>query len=151
MKHILTGLCIVGLMLTSITIIAQKNSSKKPFLFSNYPAVIDCSETQLNSLFTASNNITVSLSLAGNLTLQGEVVNRANKYNSLQTVSVKLPAFGNILFSVTKRDNEGKEPIYTAYLLNNSYADGYQLKRSADNAYQFIKIETAKLLPTCNQ
>jgi hypothetical protein len=151
MKQITTGLCIAFLMLFTANSIAQKSSSNKPFLFTDYPAVIDCTEAQLNSLFIASNDMNVSLSLPGNLTLQGEVTNRATKYNSLQTVSIKLPAFRNILFSVTKRDDEGKKPVFTAYLLNTDYADGYQLKRNAGNTYQFIKIETAKLLPTCNQ
>jgi len=151
MKQVTTGLCIGFLMLFSVNSIAQKTSSGKPFLFTNYPAVIDCTEDQLNSLFTGGNDLNVNLSLPGNLTLQGEITNRAIKYNCLQTVSVKLPAFSNILFSVTKRDDAGKNPVYTAYLLNNDYADGYQLKRNRGNTYQLIKIETAKLLPTCNQ
>ena len=149
MKIYTTGICIALFMLLSVSSIAQK-TSKKTFLFSNYPSVIDCSGTQLNSLFIANNTVTVNLSLPGNLTLQGEVVSRATKYNSLQTVAVKLPAFSNSLFYVTKRDDGGKEPIYTASLLNTDYADGYKLKRTGGNTYQFVKIETAKLLPTCN-
>ncbi len=151
MKPITNGLCITLLMLSTATGFAQKTSAKKPFLFTNYPAVIDCTEAQLNSLFAAGNDITVSLSLPGNLTLQGEITQRATRYNSLQTVAVKLPAFRNILFSATKRDDAGKKPVFTAYLLNTDYADGYQLKHNTDNTYQFVKVETAKLLPTCNQ
>jgi hypothetical protein len=151
MKQISTGLCIVLLMLFNKNSIAQKTPTNKPSLFTDYPAVIVCTEAQLNSLFTAGNEMNVSLSLPGNLMLQGEVTNRATKYNNLQTVSVKLPAFRNILFSVTKRNVDSKKPVYTAYLLSADYADGYQLKRSADNTYQFVKIETAKLLPACNQ
>ena len=79
MKQFSTGLCIVLLMLFTINSIAQKTSSKKPFLFNDYPAVIDCTETQLNSLFIAGNDMNVSLSLPGNLTLKGEVTNRATK------------------------------------------------------------------------
>lgn len=151
MKPLIKGLFTALLMLFTVNIFAQKTSSKKLFLFTDYPAVINFSEAQLSSLFTATNDITVNLSLPGNLTLQGQVTSRSTKYNSLQTVAVKLPSFRNILFSATKRDNAGDKPVYTAYLFNTDYADGYQLKHNADNTYQFVKVETAKLLPTCNQ
>lgn len=146
MKQFAICFCLIVSLLSATNSEAQKKSSK-PFLFKNYPEVIDCTEAQLNSLF-AGKDVAVNLSL-GKLTLEGDIINRSTKYNSLQTVAVKLPSFGNILFSVTKRDDEGRQPIYTAHLFNPKYADGYELKRNAGNSYQLIKIETAKLL-SCN-
>ena len=73
-----------------------------------------------------------------------------NKNSKLQTVSIKLPAFNNILFSVTKRNDEKNNPVFTGYLFSNDFADGYRLIRKPDQTYQLIKIEMEKLLPTCN-
>lgn len=131
--------------------IAQKPASPKPLLFNNYPAIINCTEAQLSSLFSADKGQQVNLVLPGNLNLKGTIKNKIAKYNNLQTVAMQLPAFNNILFSVTKRVDASNNTIYIGHLFNGSYADGYELKRNAGNTYQLIKIETEKLLPTCNQ
>ena len=151
MKPITNGLCMALFLLFSVHSFAQKPSSPKPFLFTAYPSVINCTEAQLNSLFDAGSGERVSLVLPGNLTLQGTITSKTTRYNSLQTVAIKLPAFRNVLFSVSKRNDAGNKPVYIGHLFNADYADGYQLKRTADNTYQFTKIETEKLLPTCNQ
>ncbi|MBL0355802.1 MAG: hypothetical protein IPP72_02455 [Chitinophagaceae bacterium] len=129
----------------------HKKSFSKKSLFNNYPSVINCTEAQLSSLFNTEKGRQVNLQLPGNLNLQGTVISKADKYNNLQTVAITLPAFRNILFSVTKRYDAANKAIYVGHLFNTDYADGYELKRNTDNTYQFIKIATGTLLPTCNQ
>lgn len=130
---------------------AQKTSSSKPFLFNNYPAVINCTEAQLSNLFVAEKGQPVNVALPGNLTLKGTITTKLTKYNTLETVTIQLPGFHNILFSVTKRVDAANKTIYAGHLFNSNYADGYELKRKADNTYQFIKIDMEQLLPACNQ
>ena len=151
MKSVNISLCFAIMLLISISSIAQKPSSPKLFLFKNYPAIINCTEAQLNNLFAAARGESISLSLSNELKLQGSITSKITKYNNLQTLTIKLPGFKNILFSVTKRTDDNNKNIFVGHLFNTDYADGYQLKRNADNSYQFIKIETEKLLPTCNQ
>lgn len=151
MKHCTKLLLAAACTLLSFYSFAQKPASLKSSLFTDYPVVIPCSEAQLNSLFTAREGEQVKLSLAGNLVLQGGVTSNTVKYNSLQTVAIRLPGFNNILFSVTKRYDSNNKAFYMGHLFDSRYADGYQLKRNVDDTYQFIKIATEKLLPHCTQ
>lgn len=150
MKQIFNNLCTAIFMLAALSCSAQQASSKKLSLFNKYPAAINCTEDQLNNLFSVDLQKEVSIKLPGNLLLKGPVVIKQNKNSKLQTISIKLPAFNNILFSVSKRNDEKNNPVYTGYLFSNDYADGYRLIRKPDQTYQLIKIEMEKLLPTCN-
>jgi hypothetical protein len=151
MKHCTKLLLAAVCTFLSFYSFAQKPASSKSSLFHNYPAVIPCSEAQLNRLFTARKGEQVKLSLAGNLVLQGGVTSNTLKYNTLQTLAIRLPGFNDILFSVTRRYDRNNRALYMAHLFDSRYADGYQLKRHADGTYQFIKIETEKMLPHCTQ
>ncbi len=151
MKHctklVLTALC----MLTAIAGNGQKPTSSKPTLFDKYPATIACSATQLDNLFNALPGDMVKMELPAHLVLEGMLLKKQRRYNTIETISVQLPAFNKILFSVTRRFLPDHSVLYTAHLFNGEYADGYELKRLAGNTYQFVKIETGNLLPLCNQ
>ena len=141
---------VVFILVTQVSIAQQKRTSK-PTLFSNYPTTIICTEDQLSSLFTINQGQVIKLSLPGNLVLEGPVKNKISKYGKIETMTVQLPSFGNMLFAVTKSKDENNNAFYSAHLFNSKYADGYQLKRNGKNIYQFEKIEMEKMLPACNQ
>ena len=151
MKNIFKWYGFVVFILVAQTSIAQQKRTSKPTLFSNYPSTIICTESQLSNLFTVTRGQTMKLSLPGNLLLEGIVKNKVSKYGKIETMTVQLPSFGNILLSVTKSNDENNNTFYTAHLFNSKYSDGYQLKRSGKNIYQFEKIEMEKMLPACNQ
>lgn len=151
MKNIFKWYGFVVFMLVSQMSIAQQSRTTKPTLFSNYPSTIICTENQLGNLFTVSPGKNIKLSLPGDLVLEGTVKNKINKYGKIETMTVLLPSFGNILFSITKSNDENNNPFYTAHLFSHKYADGYELKRNGKNIYQFEKIEMEKMLPACNQ
>lgn len=128
------------------------SQSKKALLFSLYPTIIPCTEAQLNVLFSAEKGEKTKLQLTDNFKLEGLVINKISKYNNtLQTLTVQLPAFNNLLLAVSKRKDENNQNVYIAHLYNNQFADGYQLIRTASNTYQFTKIETGQVLQPCNQ
>ncbi len=151
MKHctqlVLAALC----LLASTTTQAQKKSSAKPSLFKEYPTVINCTESQLASLFTYGENAEVTLLLPSGLELKGPVRWWARKYSNLQTVSIKLKEFGNTLFSVTRRYDANNNFVYVAHLFNPDYADGYELKRKDGSNYQLVKMETDKIIQICSR
>ena len=150
MKHCTQILCVVLCMFIIINCSAQKTSSTKTFLFKNYPSIINCTEAQLAGLFTYGNEVEVSLSLPGDLTLKGPVKWWAKKYSNLQTISVKLTDFHNILFSVTRRYDAASNFIYVGHLYGTDFADGYELKKTTGTNYQFVKIETDRILQLCS-
>lgn len=151
MKNCTLVLCVAVCLITALNSTAQKTSSAKTFLFKNYPSVISCTEAQLAGLFTYGNDVEVSLSLPGDLTLKGPVKWWAKKYSNLQTVSVKLTDFHNILFSVTRRYDAANNFIYIGHLYAPDFADGYELKRTSGSNYQFVKIETDRILQLCSK
>ena len=127
------------------------SQSKKAF-FSRYPAKIACTETQLGKLFNAEKGQQVSLILSDNFKLEGSVSDKISKYNNtLQTLVIQLPAFNNMLLAVSKRSTANNQTVYIGHLYNNESADGYQLRQQEHNTYQFVKIETEKVLQPCNQ
>ncbi|HOZ78343.1 MAG TPA: hypothetical protein PLY34_10130 [Ferruginibacter sp.] len=151
MKNCTLVLCACLCIFTSLSIQAQKASSAKIYLFKNYPAVINCTEAQLAELFNHGNNVEVSLPLTSDLTLKGPVKWWAKKYSNLQTVSLKLTAFHNILFSVSRRYDAADNFTYVGHLYHTDFADGYELKKVGGTSYQFVKIETDRILQLCSK
>jgi len=151
MKNIFKWYGFVVFIMVTQTSIAQQSRTAKPTLFSNFPSTINCTEDQLNQLFSFTQGQNIKLSLPGNLVLEGPVKNKISKYGKIETMTVQLPSFGNILFAVTRTNDENRNIVYTAHLFNSKYADGYQLKQNGKNIYQFEKIEMEKILPACSQ
>ncbi|MFT3683129.1 MAG: hypothetical protein QM791_22910 [Ferruginibacter sp.] len=151
MKQFTITLCTALFAFAAFTVFAQKAPSTQPHLFKNYPAVIDFSEAQLNSLFSAKPGQNKTLALQGGLSLNGPVVSNVVKYKNLQTVAIKLTAFNNMLFALSKRTEKDNSVVYVGHLFSKDYADGYELKRTANNTYQLVKVDMNEILPTCNQ
>jgi hypothetical protein len=138
-------------MLATFSTQAQKKSSTKPSLFKDYPKVINCTEAQLASLFTFNNGVDVTIILPDGLTLKGPVKWWAKKYSNLQTISIKLTEFNNILFSVTRHYDAANNFVYVAHLFNADYADGYELKHTSGSNYQLVKMDTDKIIQICSR
>ena len=151
MKNLATYMFIGLLILSAATVSAQQMRSGKPYLFNNFPDTINCTAKQLSNFFTVAQGQNIKVSFGNNLTLNGTVKTIFTKHNTLQTVMVKLPSFNNILFAVTKRCDEKNNIVYTAHLFDSAYADGYELKKTGNNNYQFTKILLERILPTCSQ
>lgn len=151
MKHLTITMCMVLLTLFAVTSYSQNKQATKPSLFANFPTTIICTGAQLSSLFTAAKGKNISVSLANNFTLSGPVTSNLVKYSNLQTIVMKLPAFNNSLFSLSKQTDEAYNITYAGRILNPLYADGFELKRNTDGNYQFIKIDLEKIVVNCNQ
>jgi hypothetical protein len=151
MKHLLTTLSLVLLTLFAVTGYSQNRQAGKPFLFADFPTTIPCTEAQLSSLFTAAKGQNISISLANNFSLAGPVTSNQVKYSNLQTIIIKLSAFRNSLFSLSKQKDKDNRIIYVGRIINPVYSDGYELKRTTDGNYQLIKIDLEKILVNCSQ
>lgn len=135
----------------SVTINAQNNSNKKPAVFSSFSTIINCSKAELNNTFTATANKNIRLSFSDNFLFSGTVISNTVKYTNLQTVLIKLPAYGDAIFSLSKITKKDNSVSYTGRIISPKYADGYELKKDAGNNYQFVKIEINNILKDCSQ
>ena len=151
MKNLATIILMVALTLCAAAVSAQNALLAKPSLFSKYPDIINCTSAQLNSFFESDEGKNVKVSINNTFTLAGSVKSKLIKYNNLQTVVIKLPAFNNILLTLSKRTDKREIITYVGHLFDNAYADGYELKKINNDNYQFIKISMEKILPDCNQ
>ena len=137
--------------LLSIITITGFSQNGKPKQFSNYPDVIDCSQSVLSSIFTATPGQNISLSFSNNFTFSGSVTSNIVKYSNLQTAVVVSPDYFNTIFSVSKITNPDNSISYLGRIINKNYFDGYELKRNAAGDYQLIKMETVRVIQDCRQ
>jgi hypothetical protein len=150
MKHLTTTMCSVLLALLAVTGYSQQKSAR-PSLFANHPASMECTESQLASLFAVAKGQNISVSLNDDFTVAGPVTSNLSKYKNLQTIVIKLPAFNNTLFSLSKQTTADNQIIYVGRIINPIYADGYELQRNPDGNYQLTKIDIEKILVNCSQ
>lgn len=151
MKNLTTTLCMVLLTLFAVTAKAQINQAAKPSLFSKIPTAVSLSETQLSNFFTTAKGENILAPSPGGLMLSGPVVSRVAKYSNLETVVIKLAAYNNSLFSLSKQTDAANNITYVGKIINPLYADGFELKSNADGSYELVKIDIEKILVTCNQ
>ncbi|WP_462249081.1 hypothetical protein [Ferruginibacter sp.] len=135
----------------AVTGFSQNNNDSKPKQFNNFPAVINCSEAVLNSIFNASPGQNISLSFSDNFLFSGDVTSNLVKYQNLQTAVVKSAGLNNTIFSVSKIINKDKSVSYLGRIINKNYFDGYELKKNAAGNYQLIKIEKENVIQVCSQ
>ncbi len=148
MKTFTTTLCLVLLTLMAVTSNAQSKRSGPPLLFANLPATIDFTETQLAELFRLSEGKTFNFPVAENVVLNGAVASNLIKYSNLQTLVIKLPAYQNSLFSLSKQSEQNKIS-YVGRIFNPAFADGYELKSAGNGTYYLVKISTINTLTDC--
>ena len=151
MKNLTAAVWILLLTLSAVTGFSQNRKSVTPSLFDGYPAIINCTEAQLSSLFIATKGQNINLALPGNFMIAGPVASNLVKYSNLQTVNIKLASFDNTLFSLSRQTDKNKFKTYAGRILNPLYADGFELKRNAEGNYQLIKIDVQKIVVNCNQ
>lgn len=149
MKHV--AFIAIMLLFTFIATTGYSQTASKPKQFSNFPDVINCSETQLSSIFNSTPGQNVSLAFSDNFSFAGDVVNNVVKYSNLQSAVIKSPAFHNSIFSISKITNKDNSISYVGRIVNKNYFDGYELKKNAAGNYQLIKMETDRVIQDCSQ
>jgi hypothetical protein len=151
MKHFASTTMLVLYSFLALTGTAQQTTAAKPKLFAAFPDVINCNVNEIARVFTIAQGQQANLALAGNFAFGGTVTANEVKYSTLQSAVVKSPSFGNAIFHVSKRIKPDNSVVYVGRIINEAYADGYELKRDANGNYQLIKIKTEVVIPDCNQ
>lgn len=151
MKHFAPYAMLLLLLFISLTGLSQNNNTPKPKQFSNFPDIINCTESELSNIFSSSVGQNINLSFSDNFSFAGSVTSNVVKYSNLQTAIVKSPAFNNTIFSVSKIINKDNSISYLGRIINKEYFDGYELKRNTAGNYQLVKMETDQVIQDCRQ
>ena len=149
MKHLASTSMLLLFCFITATSFSQTGKSS---LFAAYPNSISCSENELSTLFSKVQGEPVSIQFGAGLQFTGTVVSNRIKYSDLQSIIIRSAALHNTILQVSKRTLPGNGGIvYIGRIINESYTDGFELRRDADGSYQLTKIETARVMPVCNQ
>lgn len=146
MKIIKQAFALCVIVCFTFTSNAQNISARKPLLFNNSAVNFEAKTTELDKAFTADIGSSVQLNFANNFTFNGTILSSVQRYGKLSSIIIKSPSLHNTLLSVSKRINDDNSVTYIGRILNESYADGYELKKSSDGSYTFHKIKTEDLI-----
>ena len=151
MKNLTITIVTALILVCAATTYAQSGNGVKPILFANLPSTATCPAATLRNMFRSASGDNINLSLENNFSLSGSIISNTVKYSNLQTMIIKLPAFNNSLFSLSKQTDINNNITYVGRIINPLYGDGFQLISTNDGNYQFIKIDLEKILVRCDQ
>jgi len=134
------------LLACSINTHAQVVTSSRPDLFSIYSNNIAASTTELNKAFAAKVGSSIQFNFANKFSFSGIILSSVQKYNNLSSVIILSPLLKNSLLSVSKRINDDNTITYVGHIINEKYADGYELVKDNTGNYSFNKIKMADLI-----
>lgn len=149
MKHCVPYTLMLLFILLSASVKSQNTNGVKPKIFNNFPEKINCSQAELDKAFLATANQNIRLSFSDNFLFEGIVTSNVVKYSNLQTVVIQSLVYDNAVFVISKITNTDNTLEYVGRIINQKYFDGYQLKKDAAGNYQFIKIETSRVIQDC--
>jgi hypothetical protein len=143
-KSKLFALCI----LLTITFFAKAQvvTSSRPNLFNSFSANIPASIAELDKAFAAIPGSSIQFNFAGKFPFSGIVLSSVQKYSNLSSVIIKSSLLQNALLSISKRINDDNTITYVGRIINEKYADGYELKKDNTGNYSFTKIKTDDLI-----
>jgi hypothetical protein len=142
MKKVLL-LCIIAT--TTYTAGAQSPPSSRQNQFSKLSSKLATPLSELEKAFLAPEGTKLQLKFS-NLTFSGIVLSSVKKYDNLYKVVIKSSSLDNTLFSISKRIEEDSAVTYIGRIINEKYADGYELKKESDGSYSLNKIQTEDLI-----
>lgn len=145
MKIMYKMAAICAIMMISYTGQSQIHTSSRHNYFDKYAANLQTPEAELSKAFSVPEGGKVKLTF-GDFAFNGIVTSSIKRYDNLYTVIVKSPGMNNTLLSISKRINDDKTITYVGRIINNNYADGFELKRENNGSYTMQKIKTDALI-----
>ncbi len=148
MKHMNKVLVLCIVILLSCTAKAQIYTSSRQNRqnqFSKLSEKLPTASAELDKAFLAPEGTKLHLNFS-NFSFTGIVTSSIKRYDNLYSVVIKSSSLDNTLFSVSKRINDDKTITYVGRIINENYADGYELRKESDGTYALNKIKTETLI-----
>ncbi|HEU5365829.1 MAG TPA: hypothetical protein VFU62_09860 [Hanamia sp.] len=140
--HKMLALCLI--LITSYQINAQVLTSNRQSYFNKYSEKLPAATSELDKAFTVPEGGKVKLDF-GDFTFNGIVTSSIKRYDNLYSVIVKAPGLNNTLLALSKRINDDKTVSYVGRIINENYADGFELRKE-NSGYAMNKIRTDALI-----
>lgn len=136
------ALCIV--LMFSYTIQAQVTSNRENY-FNRYSEKLPAATTDLDKIFETAEGSKIKINF-GDFTFNGIVTSSIKRYDNLYSVIVKAPGLNNTLLAISKRINDDQTISYIGRIINEKYADGFELRQENNGGYAMNKIRTDALI-----
>lgn len=124
---------------------AQILTSTRQNYFNKYAQNLPTAVTELDKAFTTPEGAKVKINF-GDFSFNGIVTSSIKRYDNLYSVIVKAPTLDNTILAISKRINPDKTVSYIGHILNQKYADGFELKKDNNGNYVMNKIQTDALI-----
>lgn len=124
---------------------AQVLTSKRPYLFKDVNNQIPATISELDKAFTVPAGTTLQLKF-NNFLFNGTVTSSIKRYDKLYSVIIHSPSLHNTLFSISRRVNDDNTITYVGRILNEQYADGFELVKNKDGSYLLNKTKTDEMI-----
>jgi hypothetical protein len=145
MKFIHRFLAISIFLISFFATNAQVQTSSRQRLFSRYSDRLPTKVNELDKAFFAAPGSEIELNFS-NFSFKGIVTSSIKRYHNLSTVIIKSTSLNNSLLSISKKINDDKTISYIGRIINENYADGYELVQDSLGNYSLNKIKTEALL-----
>ncbi|MEO8852151.1 MAG: hypothetical protein ABI359_00130 [Ginsengibacter sp.] len=143
---IITKMAILAIaIMVSYSIHAQILTSNRQNYFNKYAERLPANVSELEKAFSTEEGGKVKINF-GNFSFYGIVTSSVKKYENLQSIVVKSPDLNNTLLAISRRINEDKTISYVGHIINEKYADGFELRKDNDGSYAMNKIKTDALI-----
>ena len=124
---------------------AQVLTSNRPYLFKDVNNQIPATISELDKAFTVPAGTTLQLRF-NNFLFNGTVTSSIKRYDKLYSVIIHSPSLHNTLFSISRRINDDNTITYVGRILNEQYADGFELVKNKDGSYLLNKTKTDEMI-----
>ena len=145
MKIIIKMAAIAIVILVSYSSQAQILTSNRQNYFNKYAERLPANVSELEKAFSTAEGGKVKINF-GNFSFFGIVTSSVKRYENLQSIIVKSPDLNNTLLAISRRINDDKTISYVGHIINEKYADGFELRKDNNGAYAMNKIKTDALI-----
>ena len=145
MKIIIKMAILAIVILVSYSSNAQILTSNRQNYFNKYAERLPANVSELEKAFSTEEGGKVKINF-GNFSFFGIVTSSVKRYENLQSIVVKSPDLNNTLLAISRRINEDKTISYIGHIINEKYADGFELRKDNNGAYAMNKIKTDALI-----
>ena len=124
---------------------AQVLTSNRPYLFKDVNNQLSATISELDKAFTVPAGTPLQLQF-NNFLFKGTVTSSIKRYDKLYSVIIHSPSLHNTLFSISRRINDDNTITYVGRILNDKYADGFELVKNKDGSYLLNKTKTDEMI-----
>ena len=145
MKIIFNMALLAIVIMVSYASEAQILTSNRQNYFNKYAERLPANEAELEKAFSTAEGGKVKINF-GNFSFYGIVTSSIKRYEKLQSIIVKSPDLNNTLLAISRRINDDNTISYVGHIINEKYADGFELRKDKNGAYAMNKIKTDALI-----